>query len=133
LIRFCDVAYSFYYPALHSGWTSLPATTLLPFDLRMKDTHTYSSFLTCLRTQWLGSCNPPVANVHFPLFLAQHPTSALLLVAFLISHLGKWPMATPPEISHGWWLSLQSKENPFSCFSYPACGNLEVPPLPPNL
>jgi hypothetical protein len=61
-----------------------------------------SSILLNLHSTWLPS----------HLLLAQHPKSALSLVAFLISCLqpqaksGKWPMATPLESPHDWWLFL---------------------------
>lgn len=80
----------------------------------------------------LAPLNLPSASWPAYLFLVQQPQTAFVLVVFLISCLGKQPMAAPPEIPHGLLFSLRSMiKSPF-LFLYlfaSSCRDLEDPPI----
>ena len=122
---FCLIGFEF--PASHRH--TLPRRYLGSTDERYTHTHMHthithhtSLFLICfLAHGWIPQSLLPLMC---PYLHSQLNTSksALSLVVFLISHLlpqaqlGKQPITTPPEISHGWWLSLPLKHSESSFF-----------------
>ena len=143
----CSV--SFLLPCIKLLVDNATSRIQVPSDPQMKDTHIHQLLLILFQHFYSS-----MTSVHFPALLAQHPKSALNfscsvtfslfnnpklpshLVVFLISCLGKWPMAALPKISHGWSPFLLPKHGEYPSISLLfvcqlACGDPKVLPFLP--